>query len=205
MPAPAADAPAVPSRTLYETDFYAWARGQAAALRRGDLAAVDWDNVIEEIEELSRSRERKWRSLAAQSVQHMLAIEHFDRAEDRTVEKWKWEVREVREQMARVLRRNAGLKGKLARLLAEAWEDGRSDAVRRLARYDADAGRGRMKDLYRKWRGLLPGENPWSLREAVGYDPRTERAPDPDAWPPGVAARLDCAARRARFRPRRER
>lgn len=34
---------------LYLKDFYAWALEQAAAMRRRDFGAVDWENVIEEI------------------------------------------------------------------------------------------------------------------------------------------------------------
>jgi Domain of unknown function DUF29 len=51
-------------RTLYETDIVAWAEQQAAALRvissspAGRSNAVDWQNVVEEIESLGRSQIR---------------------------------------------------------------------------------------------------------------------------------------------------
>jgi hypothetical protein len=54
--------------TLYEDDIVTWSERQAAALRslaaRPDLSnAVDWDNVIEEIECLGRS---EWKGVASQ-------------------------------------------------------------------------------------------------------------------------------------------
>jgi hypothetical protein len=38
---------------LYDTDFYAWAQQQAAALRALDWAALDLNNLIEEVEDLA--------------------------------------------------------------------------------------------------------------------------------------------------------
>lgn len=54
--------------TLYDDDIVTWAEQQAAALRelasRPELSnAVDWDNVIEEIECLGRS---EWKGVASQ-------------------------------------------------------------------------------------------------------------------------------------------
>ena len=37
----------------YDTDFYAWAQAQAAALRAKDWAALDLNNLIEEVEDLA--------------------------------------------------------------------------------------------------------------------------------------------------------
>jgi hypothetical protein len=53
--------------TLYETDFVAWTEEQVAALRalaeRPELSnAIDWENVIEEIECLGRS---EWKGVAS--------------------------------------------------------------------------------------------------------------------------------------------
>jgi hypothetical protein len=54
--------------TLYDDDIVTWSERQAAALRalaaRPELSnAVDWDNVIEEIECLGRS---EWKGVASQ-------------------------------------------------------------------------------------------------------------------------------------------
>jgi N-acetylglutamate synthase-like GNAT family acetyltransferase len=41
--------------TLYQTDFYAWTQQQAALLQAEEFTEVDWQNLIEEIEELGSS------------------------------------------------------------------------------------------------------------------------------------------------------
>ncbi|HEX2556214.1 MAG TPA: DUF29 domain-containing protein [Microvirga sp.] len=66
--------------TLFETDIEAWAEVQVEALRRlaatpGPWAnALDWDNVIEEIEDLGSERRRAAESLLANIFVHALKI-----------------------------------------------------------------------------------------------------------------------------------
>ena len=47
-----------PAHTLYEEDFPLWAERQAALLRAGRFDELDLENLIEEVEDLSR-RERE--------------------------------------------------------------------------------------------------------------------------------------------------
>jgi hypothetical protein len=42
----------------YDTDFYAWAQAQAAALRAKDWAALDLEHLAEEVEELRKTERR---------------------------------------------------------------------------------------------------------------------------------------------------
>ena len=49
-------------RGLYDEDFWGWTQEQAGALKRRDPGAIDWDNVIEEVETLGRSEKSFWAS-----------------------------------------------------------------------------------------------------------------------------------------------
>jgi hypothetical protein len=62
---------------LYETDVLLWSEEQADLLRR--LAAgervndqIDWDNLIEEVEDVGRSELHTVESLLAQALRHIL-------------------------------------------------------------------------------------------------------------------------------------
>jgi hypothetical protein len=46
--------------TLYDTDFVAWAHGQAKHLRERRMTTLDYDHLAEEIEALAH---RDWRAL----------------------------------------------------------------------------------------------------------------------------------------------
>ena len=43
---------------LYETDYLQWIETTVKKLRFGDYTNVDWENVIEEIEDIGRSERR---------------------------------------------------------------------------------------------------------------------------------------------------
>src|SRR5689334_1934812 len=57
---------------LYDTDVAAWSEQQAKALRRRAANEIDWDNVAEEIESLSRSDKREICSRLAVICEHLL-------------------------------------------------------------------------------------------------------------------------------------
>ncbi len=49
----------MPTPSLYDSDFFAWANQQAALLRAGQLSAADIENIAEEIESMGRGRSWK--------------------------------------------------------------------------------------------------------------------------------------------------
>ena len=64
---------------LYERDVLVWAEQQAALLRRlaaGERlnAAVDWPNVIEEVQDVGLSELRACQSLLRQALAHLLKL-----------------------------------------------------------------------------------------------------------------------------------
>ena len=62
-------------RSLYQTDYYAWTRQQAAALRK--LAAtLDLENLAEEVESLGRSDLNTVRSRVRRIIEHLLKLEY---------------------------------------------------------------------------------------------------------------------------------
>ena len=62
-------------RHLYEDDFYAWARDQAALLRAGRFEELDLQNLIEEVDDLGDSLYRSVRSRVRTIIEHLLKIE----------------------------------------------------------------------------------------------------------------------------------
>ena len=65
---------------LYEKDFYAWARDQAAALRR--LADQRWNgpldllHLAEAVEDLGMQARNAVRSQLERAIEHLLKLEH---------------------------------------------------------------------------------------------------------------------------------
>jgi Domain of unknown function DUF29 len=74
-------------RSLYQTDYYAWTKQQAAELRR--LAAaradstLDLANLAEEVESLGISQLSSVKSQMRRVMEHLLKLEHSSGAEPR--------------------------------------------------------------------------------------------------------------------------
>ena len=66
--------------SLYDTDFLAWSKQQAealrAAMRNGSNQRLDLGNLAEEIEDLGKSVRRELQSQIRRIVRHLLKLEH---------------------------------------------------------------------------------------------------------------------------------
>lgn len=83
------------SDSLYDRDALAWSEQQAALLRQlaaGERpnAAVDWPNVIEELEAVGRSELRSCESLLRNALVHLLKLHAWPRS--LAVSHWREEV-----------------------------------------------------------------------------------------------------------------
>jgi hypothetical protein len=65
-----------PASDLYEADFPLWAERQAALLRARRFDELDLDNLIEEVEDLSRRERDTVESHAETILEHLLKLAH---------------------------------------------------------------------------------------------------------------------------------
>jgi len=61
---------------LYEDDFYAWSRQQAALLRDRRFAELDLEHLIEEVDDLGGALKRSVRSRIGTIMEHLLKLQH---------------------------------------------------------------------------------------------------------------------------------
>ena len=181
-------------RALYDEDPWAWARQQAAALRRRDYSAVDWDNLIEEVDDLAGRLEDAWASHCKNVLSHMLKIRHSGARE--ACRHWVKEISTWRRSMLESHLDNPGMRSKFPELLAKAWRRGRGAALDALS-YEGDHSHRVQKQILRSLAAGIPEECPYGLEDVIGYDPHQRRkklrkiAPDRAVWPPDVAETLN--------------
>ena len=72
-----------PRSSLYETDFYAWTKEQAALLRAQRFGDLDLEHVIEEIEDLGTSLHWSARSRVRTIIEHLLKLQYSPASEPR--------------------------------------------------------------------------------------------------------------------------
>jgi len=63
-----------PEAALYEQDFPLWAERQAALLRARRFDQLDLENLIEEVEDLSRQERRSVESYVETIIEHLLKL-----------------------------------------------------------------------------------------------------------------------------------
>ena len=179
---------------LYERDFYSWTEQQAAALKRKDLAAIDWENVIEEIETLGRAEKSSLTSYYANAVEHLLKLQYHGPRQADSVGVWGASPSNARDGIEKVLRENPGLKGRRGEIFAAAWMDGRRAAVDAFVSYCtetiADDRQRRLagKRARRCWSEALPRQCPYTRAQVEDVDWWPERAA-PAAAGKGVSTR----------------
>jgi len=104
---------------LYETDFYGWVQNQAGALRVGNFASLDLDNLIEEIEDMGKSRQRALESRLEILLMHLLKWQFQPEMKGPS---WHFTIDEQRARIAKLLRENPSLKGLIDRALEESYQ-----------------------------------------------------------------------------------
>ena len=89
-------------RPLYDEDFALWVEEQVAALRAGDMAALDIHNLIQELEGLTKRDERALGSQLKRIMARMLKQRHHPQRASRSrtdsIENGREEIADILEQ-----------------------------------------------------------------------------------------------------------
>lgn len=102
----------------YERDFYTWAKQQADLARARSSNQLDWDNVAEELEGLSRSEYRELRSNFVILIAHLLK---WIVQPERRGRSWLGSIAEQRREIAAHLGDNPGLRSREQEAFGEAY------------------------------------------------------------------------------------
>lgn len=108
------------SSSLYDTDLYAWATGNAALIRSGRLDEVDFEHIAEELESMGRSERRAITSRLEVLLMHLLKWRYQPERQGRS---WRLTVKEQRRRLARLLAENPSLRAELPAIFADAYAD----------------------------------------------------------------------------------
>jgi len=104
---------------LYENDFYGWVQHQAHTLRTRNLSALDFENLIEEIESMGRSEQRALESRLEILLMHLLKWQFQARLQGPS---WRFTIKEQRRRIAKLLKKNPSLSSTLIEVLKDAYE-----------------------------------------------------------------------------------
>ena len=139
---------------IYEKDFLLWSEQQAAALRAGNLSALDKDGLLEELEDMGNERKEALQSLIRNILAHLLKLEYSSAIDPRAG--WVEEITEFRAQAETKLDDTPSLKHYADGLHQKAWPQARKMVEKSFRVYQEKA--------------KLPNNCPYTLDNVLDYD-----------------------------------
>ncbi len=107
----------------YEKDFVVWAEEQASALKARQFTRLDYDNLIEEIEDMGKSEKRSLDSYLQRLIEHLLKLQYWKSEYEYNHRHWKAEINNFRNQIKKIIKRSPSLKNYLVEIYLETYQD----------------------------------------------------------------------------------
>jgi Domain of unknown function DUF29 len=108
--------------TRYDTDFALWAEQTAQMLKDGRIADIDLENLIEEVEDLSRRERDALYSNLKIVLLHLLKWEFQPQKQTNS---WRASIREHRQRIKRQIKKSPSLKSYPEEILSECYAEAR--------------------------------------------------------------------------------
>ncbi len=139
-------------KELYEKDFYLWVLENIKLLKNKEYELVDWENLLEEIEDMGRRYLDSVVSLMAVILEHLYKWEHF-RYREYAGHSWIKSINNARKELRTIFKRHPSVEVKAQEKenIQTAWEL----AVYSLIDWFKEP---KNQDLAKKYFGKLPTE-----------------------------------------------
>ena len=115
-----------PLLQLYDEDFVRWVEATVDCLKRRDTDQLDWDGLIEEIEDLGKSAKRELESRLNVLLVHLLKRSYVDFPD--AYRGWQLTILEQRNALKRLLKQSPSLSNYFQDVLDEVYQDALAEA-----------------------------------------------------------------------------
>jgi hypothetical protein len=106
--------------SLYDTDYVAWLEEQVAHLRAGRLAALDVDNVAQELDSLIKAERQQLENRLEVLILHLLKRDHQP---SQRSNRWRATVQEQRTRIRRLLRDSPSVRREVESMCRDVYAD----------------------------------------------------------------------------------
>jgi hypothetical protein len=96
-------------KQLYQQDLNLWRQEIIKAIQNKQLENMDWDNLIEEITDMTASERRALRSYTKRLIEHILKLKYWDSEKEYNQRGWEKEVVNFREEIESILEESPSL------------------------------------------------------------------------------------------------
>ena len=110
-------------KQLYDRDFNLWIEQTKQRLEERDFENVDWENLIEEIDDVGKSQKRSLESYLELLIAHILKLRYWEEEKKRNQKHWQVEVVNFRNRIARLLKQNPSFKSYMKQVYPDIFRD----------------------------------------------------------------------------------
>jgi DNA repair ATPase RecN len=110
---------------LYNTDYHLWVVETIKQLQNREFEAIDWENLIDEVSDLSRREKRRLESLLTRLFEHLLKLKYWESEKERNQGHWQGEITNFQIQIQRELKASPSLKRHLSEIFEECYQAAR--------------------------------------------------------------------------------
>jgi hypothetical protein len=96
-------------KQLYHQDLNLWRQAVINAIQNQQLENMDWDNLIEEINDMTASERRALRSYTKRLIEHILKLKYWNSEKEYNQRGWEKEVVNFREEIKSILEESPSL------------------------------------------------------------------------------------------------
>lgn len=109
----------LPTQTLYDRDYYLWLETTAQLLRERQLSQIDYENLIEELEDMGKSQKQALKSNLRVLLMHLLKWKYQP---SRRSNSWRSTIREHRTRLEDAFSDSPTLKHYFDEVIGECYQ-----------------------------------------------------------------------------------
>ena len=110
-------------KQLHESDFNLWIEQTKEAIQNRDFENIDWDNLLDEIDDMGKSEKQALDSYMQRLIEHVLKLKYWHAERERCGNGWMREVTNFRNRIKRILKKNPSLNHYLKTEYPDIYQD----------------------------------------------------------------------------------
>jgi hypothetical protein len=110
-------------KQLHDRDFNLWIEEIKLRIQNREFAQMDWDNLLDEIDDMGASQKRALDSYMQRLIEHILKLKYWQSEIDRCRNSWMVEVTNFRSRINRIFKKNPSLKNYLDAEYQDIYQD----------------------------------------------------------------------------------
>lgn len=110
-------------KELYDRDFNLWVEQTKLKIQNRDFENMDWDNLLDEIDDMGKSEKRSLESYLQRLIEHILKLRYWESEKEKNFRHWQSEVINFRNLIKRLLKRNPSFNRYMENVYQELFQD----------------------------------------------------------------------------------